>query len=136
MLSAIGDAKTLSHWNDGVLEIREARNQFQVFGDFLWMGENIIRDEQHFARELGHQDLHVLGKFPAIGVEKYQIEGPWELAGNLCGVSCEQLHTVEQLRAPQILARQGVLVWIAIDADDPATGRRERPRQPNGAISV
>ena len=51
--------------------------------------------------EFGQQDLHQLRKFPAIGIEKHQIERPGELADNLSGVAGAQLHAVEQIRAAQ-----------------------------------
>ena len=44
-LSAIGNAKSLANRYGGVLEIREVRNQFQVVGDLLRMGENVIGDQ-------------------------------------------------------------------------------------------
>src|SRR5579863_2135562 len=135
-LSAISNAEALADWHDGVLEIREARYQFQVLGDLLGMGENVIGDDQRFLGELGQQDLKLLGDTPATGIEKKQIERPGELAGNLGSVARAQLDAVEQIRAAEILARQGVLVGITVDAEDSSAGGRERPRQPYRAVGV
>jgi hypothetical protein len=100
------------------------------------MGENVIGDHQGLRGEFRQEDLYLLGKFSAIGIEKYQIERPGELADNFSGVARAQLHAVEQIRAPEILARQGVLIGIAVNGDDSTAGWRERPRQPNGAVGV
>ena len=48
-LSAIGNAQSLADRDGCVLKVREARNQFQIFGDFLGMGEDVIGDHQHLA---------------------------------------------------------------------------------------
>src|SRR5882672_8519236 len=100
------------------------------------MGEDVIGNYQRLIRELGQEDLYLLGELPAIGIEKQEIEWSGKLAGNLRGVARAQLDVVEQIRAPEILARQGELVGIAIDADDTAARGRKRPCQPDGAVGV
>src|SRR4029077_2461491 len=117
MLPAIGDAESLTNRYGRVLEIRAARNQFQVFGDLFRMREDVIGNHQDFSGELGQEDLYLLRKTPAVRIEKHQIERPGEMADNLSGVARTQIHAVEQIRAPKILARQGVFVGIAVDAD-------------------
>ena len=52
-LPAISNAKALADRHDGVLKIRETRNQFQIFGDLLRMRENVIGDDQRLLGDLG-----------------------------------------------------------------------------------
>jgi len=48
-LSTIGNAQSLADRYGCVLKVRQARNQLQIFGDLLGMGEHVIGDHQHLA---------------------------------------------------------------------------------------
>src|SRR5579862_9996373 len=84
-LPAVGNAEALANRHGGVLEIRAARNPFQILADLLGMGENVVGDYQHFSGELGQKNIHHLGEFPAIGVEEHEIKRPEEFADDFRG---------------------------------------------------
>src|SRR5579872_6558288 len=110
---AIGDAESFTDWRRGVLKILTRGNELQIFGDLFRMRKYIVCNHQDFRRKLRQKKFYLLWETAPVGIQKHQIEGAAEFAGDSGRVSCSQLHPIEKTRAPQIFPRQRMLIRIA-----------------------